>query len=238
MKLAIIDGDGVLWNNDARMEVAEQAAQIASEIVDQFNERFAHLTIVFDEKERKKLVEGTRWRVAFNPVLIALDQPTWRNSKHMMVLAKCRWTIILMSSNPESTRETRQAWLNQHGYTTLPLVLKDTGTDEEPHDRHTKHQHGRLHRYSASLTSRAAARPLIAYCSLTTRSRTALLSWQSSRTIKICPSLQQTRSIWQWSSSLQRTQRRTSNILSIQRDRCTQGLSWRYGATWLYGSVN
>lgn len=133
MKLCILDGDGVLWNNDARMEIAEQAAQIVKRTITHFGTTRG---LMIDAKEDRQLVEGARWDVAFNPALIALDRHIPRNDATVSLLIAAGWRCVILTSNPESTRSVRDAWLIEHGLGLLPLYLKDTGDDSDPRDRY------------------------------------------------------------------------------------------------------
>lgn len=135
MKLAIIDGDGVLWDNDARMEIAAKAAQIASDIIKRFEKRFA---FTLEEKEYKQIVEGARWKVAFDPELIALDKHIPHTVGILAMLAASSWEYVILSSNIETTRTAREQWLNENDLADIPLYLKDTGTDADPRDRYIK----------------------------------------------------------------------------------------------------
>ncbi len=64
------------------------------------------------------------WQVAFDPELVTLD--TLIDGVHVQLeyLALQGYTIIYLTSRPESMRDATQAWLEKHGLATRMLVMK------------------------------------------------------------------------------------------------------------------
>ncbi len=135
IKLAVIDGDGVLWNNDARMAIADKAAALVEDAMKQVADQPLSEA---DEWEIESAKKSALWSIAFDPLLVELDRGISRNNAHTAILTTAGWEVVILSSNPEYTRERRTAWLRDHGYDKIPLILKDTGTDEDPRDRYIK----------------------------------------------------------------------------------------------------
>jgi ribonucleotide monophosphatase NagD (HAD superfamily) len=93
-KLAIIDLDGVIANSDARFAKAA------------------------------KPDGGVNWRVAFDPALVSLDQLIDGAVAALNRLEEQGFTIIILTSRPESMKEATAAWLAQHDLHRFTLQCK------------------------------------------------------------------------------------------------------------------
>ncbi len=124
IKLAVIDGDGVLWNNDARMAIADKAAALVSDA----------LNLIPDARWDR--VVAARWSMAFDPALVELDRMNVGSESALSLLEDNGWSCVVLTSNPETTRAARESWLARHNLTSM-LILKDTGDDADPRDRYT-----------------------------------------------------------------------------------------------------
>jgi len=84
--------------------------------------------VVADSTERFK--RATRpdgsidWPTAFNPDLVALDVPIDGAEVAMKRLEQRGYTIVFLTSRPESMRDATQAWLDVHGLDYHDLVMK------------------------------------------------------------------------------------------------------------------
>lgn len=55
------------------------------------------------------------WQIAFQPALLALDEPITGVEDALEKLETDGWTIIFLSSRPESLRRATKDWLKGHG---------------------------------------------------------------------------------------------------------------------------
>lgn len=105
--LVIIDLDGVLVDSSERFAKAEEAKQQA---------------LALNTEMRQAIKEY--WRVAFTPDLVSLDTLIEGADKAVKNLESHAYTVVFMTSRPESMREATQAWLDQHDLTGYELVMK------------------------------------------------------------------------------------------------------------------
>ena len=85
-RLAIIDYDGVIAGNEKRMEMARTTPTGAID-----------------------------WKVAFDPDLVVHDVLIAQADEHIERLREEGFTVLVLTSRPESMREASQAWFIEHG---------------------------------------------------------------------------------------------------------------------------
>lgn len=114
MKLAIIDLDGVVANNDARMSIARDSC--------------AGLT--------GKAWSDAFWGTLFKPELVELDEPIPGAKEALCALEYAGFTVNFLTSRPETMRIATEIWLEKHGLFGLPdsapfrtVYMKDFETD-------------------------------------------------------------------------------------------------------------
>lgn len=101
MKLAIIDLDGVIVNNDARFECAKAA------------------TGKID------------WNIAFDPALVSLDIPVPGTKEALDFLESKGFIVCFLTSRPEHMRKATMDWLREYhfGANYRELFMKDYAVD-------------------------------------------------------------------------------------------------------------
>lgn len=92
-KIAFIDLDGTVCNNQKRFEQATHKGKID-------------------------------WEIAFDPLLLDLDELIVAADQTIEALAAEDWTIIYLSSRPENLQRATKNWLKRHGLAQHRLVLK------------------------------------------------------------------------------------------------------------------
>ena len=92
-KIAFIDLDGTVCNNQKRFEQATSKGKID-------------------------------WEIAFDPLLLDLDELIVAADQTIEELAAADWTIIYLSSRPENLLGATKNWLKRHGLAQHQLVLK------------------------------------------------------------------------------------------------------------------
>jgi beta-phosphoglucomutase-like phosphatase (HAD superfamily) len=92
-RIAFIDLDGVIANNEARFARATMNGKID-------------------------------WQVAFDPELVTLDTLIDGVQTQLDNLESQGYTIIYLTSRPESMRAATLTWLDKHGLATRMLVMK------------------------------------------------------------------------------------------------------------------
>lgn len=110
-RLAIIDLDGVIANNESRMSKALETAEAS----------------VIDTPYEKKAYDDLYWRTAFTPDLVSLDTLIDGVLVDLDSLISAHYRIILLTSRPESMREVTVAWLEDNGIEVAPAFGEDFG---------------------------------------------------------------------------------------------------------------
>lgn len=100
-KLAIIDLDGVVANNDERFALAR------------------------DNSDGRKGAPGPiNWRIAFDPALVPLDVLMKGADKAIKNLEKRGYSIVFLTSRPETMRQATAEWLRQRDLDGYELICK------------------------------------------------------------------------------------------------------------------
>lgn len=130
MKLAIIDLDGVLADNTARFAKAEEARNAFYDANRQPGASAAVLDRLIPALERG--ANDVYWCTAFTPDLVALDTLIDGVLVDLDSLLSARYRIILLTSRPESMRQSTEQWLTGVGIEVsafgedfgYPLIMK------------------------------------------------------------------------------------------------------------------
>lgn len=100
-KVVFVDVDGVLANNTERFNKAEEAKQAYLKSQQKIRDGFS-------SEEKSKSIY---WQTAFNPELVALDTLIPGTIEALIAFCVRDYTIILLTSRPESMRQATIEWL-------------------------------------------------------------------------------------------------------------------------------
>lgn len=71
--------------------------------------------------------ERVRWRTAFMPDLVFLDFPLPGVMEHLAALVAQGYEVWVLTSNPDSTREARLAWMTRYHFNHLACSIGEGG---------------------------------------------------------------------------------------------------------------
>lgn len=112
-KIAIIDLDGVVCNNEARMEHAKRAKEayrqrLEALFADELNN---NVNAVYVKQGITALLENLYWQVAFTPELVTLDTLIEGVPRAIEQIELAGYNVFFLTSRPESMRQATTDWI-------------------------------------------------------------------------------------------------------------------------------